>query len=109
MDSDLRECLGLSNQTFIFVKFMQFLFKLSEVPTPVCLLWFCCSMRQTISRYNKGLDSSESALVENSSEAALVENKPEVLHLHLFSSRTWLSLFLIYPFVQWYALSAIWF
>ncbi|KAG5539116.1 hypothetical protein RHGRI_019612 [Rhododendron griersonianum] len=35
------------------------------------------SMRQTISRYNKGLDSSESALVENSSEAALVENKPE--------------------------------
>ncbi|KAF7137576.1 hypothetical protein RHSIM_Rhsim07G0059200 [Rhododendron simsii] len=35
-------------------------------------------MRQTISRYNKGLDSSESALVENSSEAALVENKPEV-------------------------------
>ncbi|XP_058222700.1 agamous-like MADS-box protein AGL15 [Rhododendron vialii] len=34
-------------------------------------------MRQTISRYNKGLDSSESALVENSSEAALVEIKPE--------------------------------
>nr|AQM52305.1 AGL15-1 [Monotropa hypopitys] len=34
-------------------------------------------MRQTLSRYNKCLDSSKSALIEKSPEAALVENKPQ--------------------------------
>nr|AQM52306.1 AGL15-2 [Monotropa hypopitys] len=34
-------------------------------------------MRQTLSRYTKCLDSSESVSIENSPEAALVENKPQ--------------------------------